>query len=249
MKKLAITSTSVDKIGSENLLDFSGDTTVTSIDSLKLRFKALGGGVEPVFCQFTDEATKRSVLVFSFGTRFEIVASFSEQISLNFSNFVFSGPTGNVPATFDFVGSTVPQVIVGSSSLDNDIKGGDGGDDIKGGKGKDKVIGGKGNDQISGDDGDDELEGGKGTNTLIGGAGKDRFIYRTSREEIKTVADADLIDDFNVDDDVLDLSAELLVISALSPNLRLLILLLLEASATTIYSTSAMIPRLKTSTL
>jgi|GEM_PF-1463226 Hemolysin-type calcium-binding repeat (2 copies). len=207
LKQLAITSTSVDKIGSENLLDFSGDITVTSIESLKLRFKALGGGVDPVFCHFTDAVTNRSVLVFSFGTRFEIVASFKEKISLKVSNFVFSDPTGNVPAIFDFVGSTVPQVIVGSSSLDNDIKGGDGGDDIKGGKGKDEIKGGKGNDQISGGDGDDELEGGKGTNTLTGGAGKDRFVYKTSREEIKTVAEADLIDDFNVDDDVLDLSA------------------------------------------
>ena len=206
--QIAITYTSVvGSIGSNNLLDFSGDTTVTSIESLKLRFKALGGGVDPVFCQFTDEATKRSVLVFSFGTRFEIVASFQEKISLKVSNFVFSGPTGNVPATFDFVGSTVPQVIVGSSSLDNDIKGGDGGDDIKGGKAKDKVIGGKGNDQISGDDGDDSLEGGEGTNTLTGGAGKDSFVYKNPRQEIKTVADADLITDFNVDDDVLDLSA------------------------------------------
>ena len=122
-------------------------------------------------------------------------------------------PTGTNPAPIvtsniiDKTSSTDPQLIVGDLSLDNDIKGGSGGDTITGGKGKDKVTGGAGNDKISGDEGDDSIEGGKGTNTLTGGAGKDRFIYKTSREEITKVADADLITDFNVDDDVLDLAA------------------------------------------
>ncbi len=40
----------------------------------------------------------------------------------------------------------------------------------------------------------------------MGVLGKDRFIYQTSRQEIKTVAQADLITDFNVADDVLELS-------------------------------------------
>ncbi len=121
-------------------------------------------------------------------------------------------PTGTTPTPvtsniIDKTSSTEPQLIVGDLSLDNDIKGGSGGDTITGGKGKDKVTGGAGNDKISGDEGDDSIEGGKGTNTLTGGAGKDRFIYKTSREEITKVADADLITDFNVDDDVLDLAA------------------------------------------
>ncbi|MEG4429852.1 calcium-binding protein, partial [Microcoleus sp. F10_A2] len=63
-----------------------------------------------------------------------------------------------------------------------------------------------GNDKVQGGDDDDEIEGGLGTNTLIGGSGKDRFIYRTSRQEIQTVVEADFITDFSVDDDVLELS-------------------------------------------
>ncbi|MCC3531191.1 MAG: calcium-binding protein [Microcoleus sp. PH2017_21_RUC_O_A] len=90
---------------------------------------------------------------------------------------------------------------------ENDIDGGDDDDDIEGGKGKDKLTGGIGNDKLTGDDGDDEIDGGEGTNTLSGGAGKNRFIYRVSREKIKTVAEADLITDFKVDDDLLELSA------------------------------------------
>jgi Ca2+-binding RTX toxin-like protein len=90
---------------------------------------------------------------------------------------------------------------------ENDIDGGDDDDDIIGGKVKDKLTGGIGNDKLTGDDGDDELDGGEGTNTLSGGAGRNRFIYRVSREKIKTVVDADLITDFKADEDLLELSA------------------------------------------
>jgi len=117
---------------------------------------------------------------------------------------------------FNFTGNTTPQVIVGSPTLANDIEGGDGGDDIKGGKNKNKIKGGKGNDNITGNDGDDSIEGGAGTNTLIGGGGKDSFIYRTSRQEITTVAEADLITDFNVDDDVLEFSTAAFALSVTS---------------------------------
>mgnify|MGYP000338339400 CR=1 FL=1 len=117
---------------------------------------------------------------------------------------------------FKFTGNTTPQVIVGSATLDNDIEGGDGGDDIKGGKGKNKIKGGKGNDKITGNDGDDSIEGGAGTNTLIGAAGKDRFIYLTSRQEITTVLEADLITDFNVDDDILEFSTAAFALSVTS---------------------------------
>ncbi|MEG5149767.1 calcium-binding protein, partial [Microcoleus sp. AT9b-C2] len=89
---------------------------------------------------------------------------------------------------------------------DDDIDGGDDDDDIIGGKGKNTLKGGLGNDKVQGGDDDDEIEGGLGTNTLIGGSGKDRFIYRTSRQEIQTVVEADFITDFSVDDDVLELS-------------------------------------------
>ncbi|MEG5096211.1 cadherin-like domain-containing protein, partial [Microcoleus sp. B13-B4] len=89
---------------------------------------------------------------------------------------------------------------------DDEIDGGDDDDSIDGGLGIDKIIGGSGNDTLTGNEGDDSIEGGLGTNTLIGGNGKDRFVYRTSRQEIQTVVEADFITDFNVDDDVFELS-------------------------------------------
>ncbi|MEG4023952.1 cadherin-like domain-containing protein, partial [Microcoleus sp. S13C4] len=110
---------------------------------------------------------------------------------------------------------------------DNDIDGGDDDDDIEVGKGKNKLKGGLGNDKIKGGDDDDSIEGGLGINTLIGGAGKDRFIYRTSRQETQTVAEADLITDFNVTDDILELS------TAAFGNLSVSSLTRLDITATT----------------
>ncbi|HLO49345.1 MAG TPA: cadherin-like domain-containing protein [Kamptonema sp.] len=107
--------------------------------------------------------------------------------------------------SFDFVGNTTPQVIVGSP-LGDDIKAGDGGDDIKGGLGKDKITGGLGNDKIEGGEGDDEIEGGEGKNTLTGGLGRDRFVYKKAREGVIKIEDADLITDFNPQEDTLELS-------------------------------------------
>ena len=86
-------NSTVGSIGSANLLDFTADITVTSIASLQARFAALGGNTDaPIFCQFIDATTGRSVLVFAVGARFEILVSFSASISLQVSNFVFSPP-------------------------------------------------------------------------------------------------------------------------------------------------------------
>ncbi|OCQ95613.1 hypothetical protein BCD67_10340 [Oscillatoriales cyanobacterium USR001] len=107
--------------------------------------------------------------------------------------------------TFNFVGSTTPQTIAGSP-LDDSIETGDGGDEVKGGKGSDKVKGGKGNDKIEGGEGDDEIEGGEGKNTLTGGVGKDRFSYKKARQGVTKIEDADLITDFNADEDTIEFS-------------------------------------------
>ncbi|MEG4392057.1 calcium-binding protein [Microcoleus sp. BROC3] len=106
---------------------------------------------------------------------------------------------------------------------DDDIDGGDDDDSIDGGIGTDKIIGGSGNDTLTGNEGDDSIEGGLGTNNLSGGNGRDRFIYRTSRQEIKTVAQADLITDFSVDDDLLEFSAAAFANLSVSSLTRLVI--------------------------
>jgi len=171
LTRVAITATSaVGAIGSNNLLDFSADISVTSIATLQARFAALGGNMDaPVFCQFTDAATGRSVLVFAVGVRFEVIASFSIKISLQIKNFVFSGPSLNVPVgtdgpdTFNF--GTYP---VG---VNFDAKAGD-----------DNIVGSNFNDTIKGGDGSDTITGGLGADVLSGGSGADLFVYRTTKE-------------------------------------------------------------------
>ncbi|MBE9187249.1 calcium-binding protein, partial [Microcoleus sp. LEGE 07076] len=178
LTRLAITANSVvGSIGSANLLDFSADISVTSIATLQARFAALGGSTDaPVFCQFTDATTGRSVLVFSVGARFEIVTSFSLAFSLQVSNFVFSGPSLNVP--------------VGTSGADNVNFGtypaavnfdGLGGDD--------NIVGSNFNDTIKGGDGNDTITGGLGLDVLSGGSGADLFVYATTKEGGDKIAD------------------------------------------------------------
>jgi Ca2+-binding RTX toxin-like protein len=171
LTKLSITASStVGSIGSANLLDFSADISVTSIATLQARFLALGGNSEqPTFCQFTDGATGRTVLVFSVGLRFEVIASFSLKISLEIKNFVFSGPPLNVP--------------VATSGPDNLNFGTfPAGVNFKALGGNDTIVGSNFNDTIDGGDGNDILTGSGGLDVLTGGSGADIFAYRTTKE-------------------------------------------------------------------
>ncbi|MEG4329925.1 cadherin-like domain-containing protein, partial [Microcoleus sp. herbarium5] len=156
LTRLEITATStVGSIGSANLLDFSADITVNSITSLQARFTALGGNLDaPTFCQFTDAETGRAVLVFSVAGRFEIVTSFSVNIRLQVSNFVFIGdpliiPVGTAGAdNVDFTTSPAPVNYDGLAG-DDKIVGSNYNDSLKGGDGNDTITGGLGLDVLS----------------------------------------------------------------------------------------------------
>jgi Ca2+-binding RTX toxin-like protein len=187
---LVITATSaVGSIGSANLLDFTLDTTVNSIATLQARFAQLGGDPEaPIFCQFIDATTGRSVLVFAVGARFEIVASFSASIRLQVSNFVFTGPPLNIPvgtAGADNVDFTTSPAPVNYDGLAGD----------------DKIVGSNYNDNLKGGDGNDTITGGLGLDVLSGGTGADLFVYRTTKEG------GDKISDFTVGVDKFEFSA------------------------------------------
>ena len=83
----------------------------------------------------------------------------------------------------DYVGSKLPERIIGSSGDDvivarggADIIEGNGGNDvICAGGGNDTVLGGRGNDILRGGDGRDTVAGGKGNDTLYGDAEADRL--------------------------------------------------------------------------
>ncbi|MEG4497977.1 calcium-binding protein [Microcoleus sp. F10-C6] len=171
LTRLVITATSaVGSIGSANLLDFTDDISVTSIATLQARFAALGGNPDaPTFCQFTDAETGRSVLVFGFGTRFEVVASFSLKIRLQVTNFVFTGPPLTVP-----VGTAGPDNVNFSNSPTAV--------NFDGLAGDDNIVGSNFNDTLKGGDGNDTITGNLGADVLSGGTGADLFVYRTTKE-------------------------------------------------------------------
>lgn len=85
------------------------------------------------------------------------------------------------------------------------IKGGTGNDIIVGGGGDDSLIGGRGNDFIFGGKGDDLLRGGKGNDVLEGGEGADTFVFKLDKE-LKREFSADVIADFVLGTDILDIS-------------------------------------------
>jgi Ca2+-binding RTX toxin-like protein len=87
---------------------------------------------------------------------------------------------------------------------DNIIQGGGGDDTLRGFGGHDQLFAGAGDDTLSGGLGDDQLAAGLGTNTLTGGLGVDHFIFDG---EIGIDVTDNQITDFEVDQDVLDLTA------------------------------------------
>lgn len=79
------------------------------------------------------------------------------------------------------------------------LNGSVGNDHLFGGLGDDLLEGGAGNDHLNGGAGDDILFGGQGRDLMVGGAGKDTFRYSSLKEG------GDLIRDFNVQQDLIDL--------------------------------------------
>ena len=85
-------------------------------------------------------------------------------------------------------------------NADGDLLLGDSGDDtIYGGEGNDLILGGTGNDTLYGDAGDDTLVGGLGDDSLTGGTGEDTFLFAANSGN-------DTIEDFDKDNDTIDLS-------------------------------------------
>ena len=120
------------------------------------------------------------------------------------------------------IGSATNNTVNGNGA-DNRIFGHAGSDSLVGYEGDDVVGGGSGNDTLRGSDGDDVLRGaddndslygggdndlltgGLGVDTMSGGSGGDRFIFVRRAESGSSVATSDLISDFAVGQDVIDL--------------------------------------------
>ncbi|NJL89458.1 MAG: cadherin-like domain-containing protein [Coleofasciculaceae cyanobacterium SM2_1_6] len=94
-----------------------------------------------------------------------------------------------------FFGLGKKDLLRGGNGIDR-FFGGRGADTIFGGKGNDLLRGGRGHDFLHGGAGDDVLNGGKGKNILTGGTGRDRFQLGKGQ---------DLITDFVMGEDELEL--------------------------------------------
>ncbi|GAB4278282.1 MAG: hypothetical protein Fur0025_04730 [Oscillatoriaceae cyanobacterium] len=114
------------------------------------------------------------------------------------------------------LGGNDADYITGGGGLDQILSGPgedyvDGGDDddvIFGGMGSDRLYGGAGNDKLFGESGNDYLVGGAGVDTLTGGTGRDAFAIGNGSGGM-TVEMADVITDFIIGEDVIDLIAPL----------------------------------------
>jgi Ca2+-binding RTX toxin-like protein len=84
---------------------------------------------------------------------------------------------------------------------------------LNGGSGNDWLSGGSGNDGLIGELGNDGLIGGLGNDTLTGGAGVDYFLFNTP---LNGTNNKDLITDFNVTDDTIQLENDVMTAIGLS---------------------------------
>ena len=97
--------------------------------------------------------------------------------------------------------------IRGGSGDDN-LSGGDDRDIVRGDTGDDTIDGGAGNDLLTGDTGDDSIVGGTGNDTIAGGSGNDTLTGGAGEDTFLFIENfgQDTITDFDVDDDVIDIS-------------------------------------------
>jgi Ca2+-binding RTX toxin-like protein len=69
------------------------------------------------------------------------------------------------------------------------------------------LFGGRGDNRLSGGNGDDTLFGGAGADRLTGGSGRDRFVYSAAAQSGAPAATRDVVTDFRIGEDVLDIAA------------------------------------------
>jgi Ca2+-binding RTX toxin-like protein len=87
------------------------------------------------------------------------------------------------------------------------LRGSQSGDQLVGNGINNELQGGSGNDWLIGEDGADILNGGKGSDMLLGGTGADTFVWTSMAELGISMADTDVVLDFDGKFDHIDLSA------------------------------------------
>ncbi len=115
----------------------------------------------------------------------------------------------------DFIFGDAPFLALNGTNGNDTLKGGndaelisgfEGDDQLYGRNGSDTLLGGEGNDLLAGQNGEDVLVGGLGMDTLIGGAKADIFKYMSTAESQLSTNMVDLISDFEIGTDTVDVS-------------------------------------------
>lgn len=164
------------------------DVTQDKIDLAGLGFTGLGNGrggtLQVSYSASSDRTYIKDYDADASGNRFELILSGNLVSTLTASNFIFN------------------RVITGTS----------GSDLLLGSDSADTLLGLAGNDNLSGGAGDDKLDGGAGMDTLTGGAGADTFVFSNRLDSYRNYNTGganlgDLITDFDISADKIDLSA------------------------------------------
>ncbi len=146
------------------------------------------------------------------------------QVNLKDASFNAGAAEGQLLRNVEnVIGTDHDDVIYGNDDA-NSIKGGEGDDIINGRAGEDTLVGGRGDDKLHADEGntwliggagrdslyggidDDVLMGKDGANILSGGAGADSFVFEKAHHNVFSIGEADIITDFAVGEDMLDVS-------------------------------------------
>lgn len=170
----------------DTITDF--DVTQDKIDLADLGFSGLGNGrggtLQISYNASNDRTYIKDYDADASGNRFELILAGNLASSLTADNFIFN------------------RVLTGTS----------GNDSVQGTAGADTLLGLAGNDSLNGGAGDDRLDGGAGMDSLTGGAGADTFVFSTLTDSYRNYNTGganlgDVITDFNVTADKIDLSA------------------------------------------
>ncbi|CAH8197838.1 VCBS domain-containing protein [Vibrio aestuarianus] len=148
---------------------------------------------------------------YSFTQSDDITLQGDQQADLNFLFKVSDGKGGTSDNVFTLtlsesgsdIAKTERNSLVGDDH-DNSLTGGDSIDIMLGLAGVDTLNGGAGDDILVGGQGDDILIGGLGNDILTGGEGSDLFTF--SNDVLSVTSSQDVIKDFHLGEDKLDLS-------------------------------------------
>lgn len=127
------------------------------------------------------------------------------------NNDTLKGGSGN-----DYLSGQNGNDRIDAGNNNDKVYGGGGSDTLNGNNGHDTIDGGSSNDTINGGGGNDRITGGTGRDIANGGSGDDTFVFKTghmvnfyslSGSNTSKYTQIDRIDDYDIGDDHIDLSA------------------------------------------